>query len=275
MILVSNSSYALIKYHVIKNNLENRSIKFLVTNSIKEITDILLECITYNQDGDLILSSYVVYYEGTQCLPLSLKQNKNNLTYIVFKNLDCFEKSKNIKEVTELKLSPLQYQHEINFVESILEPNAWPYFWSEYCVGKFKSNPLKWYNEVRYLMFLFAERGNKKFSIQDLDFIFNKITDKSKKYLFNMYSPSSKQYLLKLNNNELFLLFIKGEKYKSEVQKSLEFHRPELLYVLIILKTSFYKGRIRLQEAVILFDYILKHFNELSFNQIYNLFNLY
>lgn len=275
MILVSDASYALVKYHVIKNNLENRSIKFLVTNSIKEITDILLECIAYNDEGELILSGYIIYYEGSQCLPLQVKQNKNNLTYIVFKNLDCFEKSKNIEKVTELKLSPLQYQHEIKFVESILEPNAWPYFWSEYCVGKFKSNPLKWYNEVRYLMFLFAEKGNKKFSIQDLDFIFNKITDKSKDYLFNMYTPLSKQYLLKLNNNELFLLFIKGEKYKSEVQKSLEFHRLELVPVLILLKTSFYKGRIRLQEAVILFDYILKHFNELNFKQIYHLFNLY
>lgn len=275
MILISNSSYALVKYHVAKNNLENRAIKFLVTNSIKEITDILLECITYNSEGDLILSSYVIYYEGEKPLPPFLKQNKNNLTYIVFKSLDLFEATKSIEGIKVLKLSPLQYQHEISFVENILEPNAWPYFWSEYCVGKFKSNPLKWYNEVRYLMFLFAERGNKKFSIQDLDFIFNKITDKSKNYLFNMYTPFSKQYLLKLNNNELFLLFIKGEKYKSEVHKNLELNKPELLIVLMLFKSSFYKSRIRLQEGVILFDYVIKHFNELTLKQIYNLFNLY
>lgn len=275
MILVSNTSYSLVKYHVTKNNLENRNLKFLVTDSIKDITDCLLECIDYDEEGNLVLSSYIIYYEGNKSLPLKLDQNKNNLTYIVFKDLNVFKQCKLNKCLTELKLNALQYQHEIIFVEAILETNAWPYFWSEYCVSKFKSNPLKWYNEVRYLMLLFSERDNKKFSIQDLDFIYNKITDKSKQYLFNMYSINSKQYLLSLNNNELFLLFIKGEKYKSEVQRSLELHNPKFLIILFIFKDAFFKGRIRLKEGVLLFDFIIKNFDTLTKKQIYNLFNLY
>lgn len=274
MIIISDSPYPLIKYHVIKNNIEDRKLIFLQTKSVKDITDCLLEGVSYLDSGELVANTFVILYEGSNNLPLNIKQSKSNITYIVFSNKDLYNAHLNNEQLQSLHLSPLQYQHEITFITPLFEIKAWEYFWSEYCVNKFQSNPVKWYNESKHLLFLFSERENKKFSILDIDLLYGKITNHSTNYLFNMFGPNSKKWLILLNEQELFLLFIKGPTYKSEIQKSIEKYKPDILESYFFFKDSFLKGRLRLKDSVLILDYVIHNFDLLTQNQIYNLFYL-
>ena len=77
MIIISDSPYPLIKYHVIKNNIEDRKLIFLQTKSVKDITDCLLEGVSYLDNGELVVNTFVILYEGSNNLPLNIKQSKN------------------------------------------------------------------------------------------------------------------------------------------------------------------------------------------------------
>lgn len=275
MIVISDSPYPLIKYHVTKNNIEDRKLIFLQTKSVKDITDCLLESVSYLDNGDLVLNTFIILYEGSNNLPINIKQGKNNITYIVFTNKDLYKNHTNNEQLNCLELSPLQYQHEISFMSALFETKAWDYYWSEYCVKKFQSNPVKWYNESKHLLFLFSEKGNKKFSISDIDILYGKITNHSTNYLFNMFGPNSKEWLTLLNEQELFLLFIKGQNYKSEIEKSIEKYKPDILESYFFFKDSFLKGRLRLKDSVIILDYVIHNFDLFTRNQIYNLFYLH
>ena len=155
-----------------------------------------------------------------------------------------------------------------------MEPEAWPYFWSEYCIGKFKSNSVKWYNESRYLLFLYKNRGEVKLNCNDLDFLYHKVSNTAKDYLRTMYTQEGKSNILKMTNNELFITFIRGHKIKSPVQKNIEQYKPSLLLCYMIMKEAFYAGTIRLKEAAIIFDYLLNKQEQKTVSQIRNLFNL-
>jgi len=274
MLIISNSPFNLVKYHILNTNVEQKLLSFSTTNSLLHISNTLLNSVSYDSLGELNMTIYIVNYEGEEILKKEYRQNKNNKTYLIIKNTKVYKRFLELEGVTEFSLCPLQYQHEILCVSSILDIDAWPYFWSEYCIKKFNSNPTKWKNEVRYLFFLYQERGNKKFSIPDLDFLYNKTSDASKTYLLNMYATDSKKYLLHINTTDLFLLFIRGPHNNSQVFKSLETYAPQLLLYYMIFKDAFYKGKIRIQEAVFIFDYVVHNYSNLTVSTVRNLFNL-
>lgn len=274
MLIITEAPVGLVKYHVKTNNEQGRIIKNIKALCLKELQEALLEGIAYDNEGELSPITYVINYVCALALKENFKQDNNNITYLIVKDIKSYLHLKNKDKVKFLNLNATQYQHEIKFLKGIMEPSAWPYFWSEYCVGKFKSNPVKWYNESRHLLFLYKERNQKKFSCEDLDFIYHKVSDNSKKYLRNMYSINSKEYILKMTSNELFILFIRSPTIKSVVEKSLEQYKPEMLEVYMLMKEAFYKAKIRLKEGVIIFDYLMNNNIKKPTCELRNLFNL-
>lgn len=274
MLIITSCPFGLLKYHIKVNNVDQRNIYTSSTSNLLDITNTLLNSVTYCPDGQLALTTYIIYYTGKQILPSTFKQNKENKTYLLIENNDVYSDFKKLNKTQELLLDPIQYQHEVQCVSSILEKNVWPYFWSEYCIKKFNSNPVKWQNELKYLLFLYSQRSEQKFSKQDLDFLYHKVTDNGKTYLRNMYGPNSKTFLSYLTPNELFILFVRGENYKSEVQKSIEMAAPDCLFSYMCFKEAFYRSTIRLEEGIIILDFILKNSSKLHELEIYNLFNL-
>lgn len=273
MLIITDASLGLVKHHVKQNNEDGRIIKCIRSSCFKDTAEALLLGVDYDEEGELTPVTCIVEHTGAQIITKDYKQDANNKTYLVVPEAHVYSHLRS-KEVKHLSLTPSQYQHEVLWMSALMEPDAWPYFWSEYCIGKFRSNPVKWYNEGRYLLFLFKERDKKKFSREDLDFLYHKVTDTAKDYLRHMYTENAKSYILKMSVNELFITFIRGPKYKSSVQKSLEELRPEMLTAYMIMKEAFYKAKIRLTEAVIIFDYLLNKETKKDTTQIRNLFNL-
>lgn len=274
MLIITDASIGLVKYHVKKNNDVDRVIKITRSNSLIEVTTSLLEGVDYDGEGELSCVTYIIDYTCGPVLKKDFKQDINNTTYLVVENIKSYSHLKSRNDVKFLTLTPTQYQHEIHYLAGIMESDAWPYFWSEYCVGKFKSNPIKWYNEGRYLLFLFKERNKIKFSKQDLDFMYHKVSDTAKEYLRTMYTEEGKTHILNMTDSELFIIFIRGPKWKSSVHKSLEQYKPETLMMYMIMKEAFYKAKIRLREAVVIFDYLLNKETTKTTIEIRNLFNL-
>lgn len=274
MLIITDAPIGLVKYHVKNNNDEGRIVKSIRSRSLGELSAPLLEGIDYDDDGELTPVTYIIDYTCALALKEDFKQDANNITYLVVEAIKPYSHLRGREDVKFLNLAPTQYQHEVQYLGAVMEPDAWPYFWSEYCVGKFKSNPVKWYNEGRYLLFVFRERGKVKFSKQDLDFLYHKVTDTAKEYLRTMYTEEGKKHILAMAPNELFITFIRGPKWRSEVQKSLEKYKPEALTMYMIMKEAFYKAKIRLSEAVIIFDYLLNKETTKTTTEIRNLFNL-
>jgi len=275
MLLITDAPIGLVKYHVKVNNEEGRIIKTIRSSNLKELQAPLLEGVDYNDEGELVPITYIIDYSCAIALDKNFKQDANNKTYLVVQDLKPYKHLRTRKEVKFLNdLSPTQYQHLVQGLAAVMEPNAWSYFWSQYCIGKFKSNPVKWYNEGRYLLFLFKERGHKKFSCEDLDFLYHKVTDTAKEYLRTMYTDKGRHSIRLMTPNELFVTFIRSPRIKSPVQKSLEQYKPEMLTAYMIMKEAFYTAKIRLSEAVVIFDYLLNKESNKTITEIRNLFNL-
>lgn len=273
MLIITDSNYNLIKYHINTIN-EDSIIKVFNTNNLTEVKDRLLESVDYDSEGNLCSIIYIIVYTGNQILHKDFKQSKHNKTYIVVENIKLYKDLISQDNVLYLELNPIQYQHTIQSIVGIFEPNAWPYFWSEYCIKRFKSNPYKWYNESRRCLFEYIERGKKPLTCKDLDDIYQKITNKTYTYLRNMYTYKSKKIILDMTEQELFTTFIRGENKVSLVEKNIEQYRKEFLYIYIIMKEAFYKGVIKLRDAIIIFDYLINKETPKTIKQIRYLFNL-
>jgi len=274
MLVITDAPIGLVKYHVKKNNEDGRIIKTIRSSCLRELQQPLLERVDYDDDGELTPVTYIIDYICALPLSEDFKQDANNNTYLIVEDIKPYKHLRGKSNVKFLNLPPIQYQHEVQFLAGIMEPDAWHYFWSEYCVGKFKSNPVKWYNESRYLLFLYKERGQKKFSCEDLDFLYHKVTNAAKDYLRTMYTDKGKHNISRMTPNELFVTFIRSPKIKSAVQKSLEQYKPEMLTTYMMMKEAFYRAKIRLTEAVIIFDYLINKETTKTTTEIRNLFNL-
>jgi hypothetical protein len=168
----------------------------------------------------------------------------------------------------------LQYKHNIEYAKSILTVETFDYFWSEYCVKKFNSNPVKWDLELRRLLFVFTENNKQKLTIEDIDILYNKVSDFGLQYLQHMFTSSSTLYLNKVKKEDLFILFIKGPKLKSSVLRSIELHNQNALFSYMCFKESFYKGYIKLTEGVYILDYLIKNNILIDYVYIRSLFKL-
>lgn len=274
MLIITDNPFNLIKYHV-KDNNDDLALKILYTSNIKDITDSLIQSVAYTDEGDLTLPLFLIRYTGKNTFK-DFEHSPNTNVYLVVDKLKDWAhfKSKTFKDkVTFLDVKPSQYKYKIAGVEAVLEPAAVGYFWSEYCIKKFDSNPEKWYNEVRYLMCRFAET-KKKFSCSDLDCIYNKVSDTAKEYLKYIYTDQGKQYIRQMTPNELFMVFVAPAGRKSLFFRNVEKNKPDFLTTYMIFKEAVMAAKIRIREAVYILDYLLNKETTETIKTIRNLFNL-
>lgn len=274
MLIISDLPLGLVKYHVTKNLEKDIVLKIEYITNIKEVEDILLEGVSYNKEGELCQTVYIILYSGDNTLNINYTQSKNNTTYLLVKNVSTYKKFFTSKKAIKLNLTAQQYKHEISFVEGLLTKEAFDYFWSEYCINKFNSNPFKWQLEVRHLLFLFKENKNMLLTIQDLDRIYRNVSDRSNNYLKYMFTEKSFLYLKQLKPEDYFLLFIKGHNMKAPVLKNIELNKPIFLFVYMCFKESFYKGYIRLSEGVFILNYIINSSQSIDYLTVQKLFKL-
>jgi len=274
MLIITDNPFNLIKYHV-KDNNDGTALNVVYTSNTKDITDALILSVMYTEEGDLTVPLFLIKYDGKDVIKDFEHSPKTNV-YLVVKNLKPWAhfKSKQFQDkVKFLDVQPSQYKYRITGVEAVLEPAAVGYFWSEYCIKKFDSNPEKWYNEVRYLMCRFAET-KKKFSIADLDCIYNKVSDTAKEYLKYIYTPKGKEYIKEMTPNEKFTVFVAPKGRKSLFLRNIERTKPEFLATYMIFKEAVMAAKIRIPEAVYILDYLLNKETTKTINTIRNLFNL-
>jgi len=274
MLIITNNPFNLIKYHV-KENLDGSILKVVYTSCYRDITDALIESVTYNDEGDLALPCFVIKYTGKENFK-EFEASSNTNVYLVVDDLKNWShfKSKEFKsKVKFLDVKPSQYKYLITGVEAVLEPGTVSYFWSEYCIKKFDSSPQKWYNEVRYLMCRFAETKTR-FSASDLDCIYNKVSDTAKEYLKYIYTVKGKEYIKQMTANEKFMVFVAPIGRKSLFFRSIERNKPGFLCTYMIFKEAVMAAKIRIQEAVYILDYLLNKETTKTITEIRNLFNL-
>lgn len=271
MLIITDTPFELMKYHIINTNNEDRKVKILRSSDLEEVKSALLDSVDY-EDEQLVSVLYIIYYEGTKILDKDFVQDKNNKTYLIVKSLN---KYNHLKDSATLFTLPLtQYQNSVSILQALLTADAWEYFWKEYCVKRFKASPHKCYNEAMRLLILFKQRGNKKLTIEDIDDIYNNVSTSSREYLNFVFSPKGKEIILTMNNSEMFLLFVRGKTHKAPVQTVIENVKPQCVYAYSIFKEAFFEARIGLREGILILDYILNKETLTTTKEILNLFNV-
>ena len=272
MLHLTQSPFNLVKYHLSKDNADAHRIVIKRTDNLQELKDLLLEGIAYDEEGELIPSFYLIYYTGNVIIK-DLKIHTLNTTYLVVTQVAKWKHLKNNKNVKFFEVKSSQYAYTIQGVEGILTKDAQRHFWSQYCIGKFNSNPYKWYNEVNYL-FVIYQISQRKFNVTDLDCLYNSISDSIKPYLKNIFTPKGKEYILQMTQKELFVIFIGGGNRKALIENYIKKVKPDFLYVYMLFVEAFHKGTIRLLEGVIILDYLLNKENIRELNKVCNLFGI-
>lgn len=272
MLHLTQSPFNLVKYHLSKDNPDAHQIIIKRTDSLQEVKDLLLEGVAYDEEGELVPSSYLIYYTGVSVIK-DLKIHTHNTTHLVVTQISKWKHLKKNKNVKFFEVKPSQYAYTIQGVEAILTKDAQRHFWSQYCIGKFNSNPYKWYNEVRYL-FAIYQTSRKKFNVNDLDCLYNSVSDSIKPYLKNIFTPKGKEYILQMTNKELFVIFIGGGNRRALIENYIKKVKPEFLYIYMIFVEAFRAGHIRLLDGVIILDYLLNKENIRELNEVCNLFGI-
>lgn len=270
MINITNTPIGLLKYHINKT-VDDHVVYVITTNSKEELKDCLLQSIAY-KGMEIWPVLYIINYTGRDVVE-GLLQSENNTAYIVVPKVNAWSKIYKKKEGFKfITIDPKLYEHNLEVLKYILTPKAYIYYWEYYCLERFNSNPFKWYNEVMYLTFLYKEKGSK-FNCEDIDIIYNKVSNTVELYLENILSDNSKSYILNMSNRELFVTFI-GIR-KSLIESKILSLCPEKMMAFNIMRESFLLGKIRLGEAVVVLDFILKNKeNNISIKQLRNLFGL-
>jgi hypothetical protein len=275
MLNITNSPFNLVKYHLSRDAVSYKNLLCKKrVDDIEELKELLLESVNYSEQG-LVPFQSLIYYTGTKVLPDNYIQSEYNNMYLVVEKIEKWNKFKGREFREKIKffnVNPLQYQHMLNGLKGSMEPSSFAYFWSEYCIGKFNSNPYKWYNEARYLLCLFSTT-RKLYTKEDLDCLYNNLSDLVKPYLRNIFSPKGKQYILQMSTNDKYVVFV-GSK-KSIVQSYIERLKPSKLEAYMIFREAFIERKIRLEEGVIILDYLLNKKEELESSKIRNLFGIH
>lgn len=259
------------KYHIINTNDEGRKIKILRSSNLEDVHSALLDSVDYTDEG-LVAITYIIYYEGTKILQEDFTQSSNNKTYLIVPKLKPY---KHLKEKATLMTLPVtQYQNDIAVLQAIMTPETWSYYWTEYCVKRFKASPTKCYNEARYLLIQFEQNGKNKFTINDIDCIYNKVSSESKRYLDCMFTDEGKNIILTMTNSEMFLLFVRGKTHKAPVQSAIENAKPEMVFAYSLFKESFFNASIGLREGILILDYLLNKESTKTITEVKDLFNL-
>lgn len=272
MLYLTQTPFNLVKFHICKDNPDSKYINIVRTDDIQQVKDLLLEGVSYDEDGELIPSSYLIYYTGKQTIR-ELKMNKLNTTHLVVTDFKEWKHLKANKSIQFFDVKPAQYAYTIQGLGSIMTKEAARHFWSQYCIGKFNSNPYKWYNEGSYLLCLYQER-KKKFTKEDIDCIYNSVSDHIKPYLKKIFTEEGKKYILQMTDQELFVIFIGSVHRKALLENYLVKVKPEFLATYMLFKEAFFKGTIRLREAAVILDFLLNKEKIIEEQELKNLFGI-
>ena len=229
-------------------------INVIRTSNLKEIREALLESVIIDEEGELCPRYNLIYFTGTGGLS-EVIQSEHNTTYLVVNELKSWRHLKS-KKVSFFSVKPSQYQHIVEVLRGVMEPAIFSYYWSEYCVDRFASNPYRWYNEVRYLMYLYQQK-QAVFTRQDLDVIYNRISSNIVPYLSNVFTPEGRKYIAKMTNKEMMTIFVGGGNKKGLIESIIVKLHPEKLHAYYMFKQSFWDARVRLHEGAYLLDYVL------------------
>ena len=272
MIYITDASISLLKYHV-THTVEDCKIKCVTTNSQVNLKDYLLESVAF-EGMEIVPVLYIVQYTNKTAID-TLVQSENNTAYITVPNLKAWKKlykKNNNSKIKFIDLDPKLYEHNLEVLKYIMTPKAYQYFWEFYCIEKFNSSPYRWYNEVKYLTFLYKET-EEKFTCEALDLIYNKASNIVDIYLQNILADNSKDLILSMSIKDKFITFI-GVR-KSLIESKILNLCSDKLFSYMIFREAFETGTIRLDEGVVILDFILKNKeNNTSIKQIKNLFGL-
>lgn len=274
MLIITDKPLGLVRYHVEQNINDESIVLTKLVNTIQELEDLLLENITYNEYGELCKVVYVVLYSGSNLLSLEFNQSKTNNLYLIVKDISLYKPFFLKKKAIELNVAVNTYKYLIEYAKSILTVDAFDYFWRDFCIKKFRSNPQKWQLELQHLLLIFVKNNKIKLTVGDLDFLYNKTNKNIELYLKHMFTSSSTYYLNKLKKEDLFLLFLRTSNFKPPVLKCIELHDKQLLYSYMCFKESFLRGYIRLTEGVFLLDFVIKNNEFIDYKYVRNLFKL-
>lgn len=274
MLIITDKSLGLVKYHVEKNTSDENIVITKSLNNIQEVEDLLLESISYNKEGELCKVIYIILYTGNKSLSLNYDQSKNNNLYLIVENINIYKQFFIKEKAIQLNVTVNTYKYLIEYAKGLLTVEAFDYFWREFCIKKFKSNPRKWELELQHLLFIFVKNNKVKLTTNDLDFLYNKTNNNIELYLKHMFTSSSTYYLSNVKKEDLFLLFIRTSNFKPPVLKYIELHNKQFLYSYMCFKESFLKGYIRLTEGVFLLDFIINNKEFIDYKYVRNLFKL-
>ena len=272
MLRITDSPFNLIKWHL-KTNEANSIPIILNTASIGEVKDCLQQSVSYDSEGELIPSFYLIRYTGNLILS-DVTQSKYNTTHLVVNNSSKWKKPlKDNPDVSFYSVKPTQYKFILGVLKGVMDEDTFSYFWSEYCIKQFDCNPFKWYNECRHLLVRHRENNNKLFTKDDLDILYSKVSDGIKPYLMCAFTSRGKDYIDKMTNNEMFVVFVGTNFRKGLIEKYILDLKPGFMPTYMLFKESFDRGSIRLREGVYILDYLLNK-KRIDFDEVKNLFNI-
>lgn len=287
MIIITDNSFNFIKYHVVSTNVFKESIFINFATTQEEVTELITDSILYSKEGDMLYATFIIKYKGP-CLNLNKLNDSLNVNaklYLIVEDDRLYKEYKpnsftrvgkertNNSNIMFLRLPKDQYEHNITFVKSFLDPNAYNYFWQHLCLNIFNNDPYKIYNEALYL---------QTFCKDDIKLSIDKL-----KEFYSVHKPSIKQYTDNINkykvglkilktysNNELYLFFIKGKEYKAPIESFINQRYSDYMYLYQIFKESFFNNSIRINESVFLFHYCLNYIKPDNIKYIHHVFKL-
>ncbi len=272
MLKITQTPFSLVKFHLLSDNIDANNINILHVNNLTELNNCLLEGVSYNKDGELIPSIYLINYIGKPVLK-TVKIHSYNTTYLIVENVKKWKHLEKDNNVKFFNIKPSQYAYTINGVAAVLTPPAQRHFWANYCLDKYNCNPYKWYNITRYLFSLYKIKKHK-FDINDIDCILNSVSEVVKPYLQNIFTKKGKEYILQMTNKELFVVFVGGGTRRGMIYSYIQRLKPDLLYVYMIFIESFYKGNVRLLDGVILLDFLINSKHKIEQEKVKQLYGM-
>lgn len=276
MLIISDSPFSLVEYYINDSIREEYNIEKLnkvIANSIEELRETLMTGVSYNKEGELIPSFYLILFRSSS-IPTCLEKDKYNTSFIVLENSKQLHKWKKLFNKEEMKhikddtkfvtLSPSFYESLIYPLKDILSEEAYSFFWNEYCLNKYHSNPYKWKNQLELISTsYFSSTEYKNSTLYSIDNLKEVLEGQNyrkgisdSKFCSFLFTRQSVEHFYLLQQSQLFPLFIKG-KQKSLVEQGILLYYPDCYYLYQMFLESFYTGVVQLREAAYILTFLL------------------
>lgn len=256
---ITNSNINLVSYHAYKLY----SLKPIVIEAALKIDllDSLVKGSIVNYDittasFNLKPSLYVIeYLDDAISIDSvdSVYQAEGSIIYLCVDNTNKWrDLTKKKSWVKIISVNPEIYKNILLEKEGLFTKDALEYFWNELCLGKFKSNPVKWEMEIEALS-VKASIKKEKITAQNLQDLYeNFCTDTINSYLNYFASNQSRKYLILMNSKELWNLFLNP--FSRLYKHLLQIQAYTLYYSLSYLQSSIRSGRLSTRSAIVIWN---------------------